>query len=121
MAFHDEWDDATDKPETAHQITEVSPENSFSISIHLANAIVYTRKRMTFVNTTAIAYGQRIGRSLMILVVCNSSCVHKRHAFASTISCTEHPSEFAERLLSMPQAFQPQVSIPSHRLFLTYD
>jgi len=32
--------------------------------------IVYgaTRKRMTFVNTTAIAYGQKIGRSLMVLV-----------------------------------------------------
>ena len=46
-----------------------------------------TRKRKTFVNTTAIAYGQKIGRSLMILAVCNSSCVHKRHAFASTIAC----------------------------------
>jgi len=44
-----------------------------------------TRKRMTFVNTTAIAYGQKIGRSLMILVVCNSSCVHKHHAFASRV------------------------------------
>jgi len=36
------------------------------------------------VNTTAIAYGQKISRSLMILVVCNSSCVHKHHAFASS-------------------------------------
>ena len=45
----------------------------------------FTRKRMTFVNTTAVAYRQRIGRSLMILVVCNSSCVHKVHAFASRI------------------------------------
>ena len=46
--------------------------------------LVITRKRMMFVNTTAIAYGQNIGRSLMILAVCNSSCVDKRHAFAST-------------------------------------
>ena len=43
------------------------------------------RERMKFVNTTAIAYGQKIGRSFMILAVCNSSCVHKRHAFASTV------------------------------------
>jgi len=41
-------------------------------------------QRMMFVNTTAIAYVQKIGRSLTILVVCNSSCVHKGHAFASS-------------------------------------
>ena len=30
--------------------------------------LVITRKRMMFVNTTTIAYGQKIGRSLIILV-----------------------------------------------------
>jgi len=56
-------------------------------------ATLFTRKRMTFVNTTVIAYGQKIGRSLMILAVCNSSCVHKCHAFASRTG--ERPPEAA--------------------------
>ncbi|RPB04031.1 hypothetical protein L873DRAFT_45850 [Choiromyces venosus 120613-1] len=42
-----------------------------------------TRNFLTFVNTTAIAYGQKIGRSLKILMVCNSSCVHKRQKITS--------------------------------------
>jgi len=45
----------------------------------------YTRNVLTFVSTTAIAYGQKIGRSLLILVVCNSSCVHKRQGITSSV------------------------------------
>jgi len=54
-----------------------------------------TRKCMSFVNTTAIACGQKIGQTLMILVVCNagSSCVHKRHAFASRDCTLSVPSQ----------------------------
>ena len=43
-----------------------------------------TRKRTTFVNTTAIAYRQNHEAPADFLPVYNSSCVHKRHAFAST-------------------------------------
>jgi len=42
-----------------------------------------TRKRMTFVNTTAIACYQNYEAPVDFLPVCNSSCVHKRHGFAS--------------------------------------
>jgi len=44
---------------------------------------VCTRNFLTFVNTTAIAYGQKIDKSLRILVSCNSSCVHKRQKITS--------------------------------------
>ena len=43
-----------------------------------------TRNFLTFVNTTAIAYGQKMGQSLRILVVCNSSRVYKRQKIMST-------------------------------------
>jgi len=43
-----------------------------------------TRNFLTFVKTTAIAYGQKIGRSLKILVLCNSSRFYKRQAITST-------------------------------------
>ena len=39
---------------------------------------------LTFVKTTAIAYGQKMGRSLKILVLCNSSRFYKRQAIGST-------------------------------------
>ena len=42
-----------------------------------------TRNFLTFVNTTAIAYGQKIARSLKILVLCNSSRVYKRQKITS--------------------------------------
>ena len=45
-----------------------------------------TRNFLTFVNTTAIAYGQKIARSLKILVLCNSSRVYKRQKITSTMS-----------------------------------
>lgn len=47
-----------------------------------------TRDPLAFVNTTAIAYGQRIGRSLRFLVVCNRSRVLKRRRIRSTVSCS---------------------------------
>jgi len=43
-----------------------------------------TRNFLTFVNTTAIAYGQKIDQSLRILVACNSSRVYKRQKITST-------------------------------------
>ena len=43
-----------------------------------------TRNFFTFVNTTAIAEGQKIARSLMISVLCNSSRVYKRQKITST-------------------------------------
>jgi len=43
-----------------------------------------TRNFLTFVNTTAIAYGQKIARSLKILVLCNNSRVYKRQKITST-------------------------------------
>ena len=46
-----------------------------------------TRNFLTFVNTTAIAYGQKIARSLMILVLCNSSRVYKRQKITSSYVC----------------------------------
>jgi len=48
-----------------------------------------TRNSLTFVNTTAIAYGQKIGQIIMILVVCNSSCVYKRQKITSTAGLLE--------------------------------
>ena len=45
---------------------------------------MHTRNFLTFVNTTAIAYGQKIARSLKILVLCNSSRVYKRQKITST-------------------------------------
>ena len=39
---------------------------------------------LIFVNTTALAYGQKIGQNPMILVVCNTSCVYKSRKIAST-------------------------------------
>ena len=44
-----------------------------------------TRNFLTFVNTTAIAYGQKIAQSLKILVLCNSSRVYKRQEITSTV------------------------------------
>jgi len=41
---------------------------------------------LTFVKTTAIAYGQKIDQSLRISVVCNSSRFYKRQAIGSTVS-----------------------------------
>ena len=41
------------------------------------------RDSLTFVNTTAISYGQNISRSRRILLACNSSCVHKRQDITS--------------------------------------
>ena len=35
------------------------------------------RNFLTFVNTTAIAYRQKVGQSLSLLVVCNGSRVYK--------------------------------------------
>jgi len=43
-----------------------------------------TRNFLTFVNTTAIAYGQKVDQSLRILVACNSSRVYKRQKITST-------------------------------------
>jgi len=37
-----------------------------------------SRNFLTFVNTTAIGYGQKIARSLNILVACNGRRVYKR-------------------------------------------
>ena len=49
---------------------------------HLSSLIAWhvpTRNILTFVNTTAIAYGQKkISRSRRFLLACNRSCVHKR-------------------------------------------
>ena len=44
----------------------------------------HTRNFLTFVNTTAIAYGQKIARSLKNSVLCNSSRVYKRQKITST-------------------------------------
>ena len=66
-----------------HCMIEIIP---LTLMVASPGCIYSTRKRMTFVNTTVIAYGQKIGRSIMIFEVCNSGCVHKRHAFASTIT-----------------------------------
>ena len=43
-----------------------------------------TRNFLTFINTTAIAYGQIIARSLKILVLCNSGRVYKHQKITST-------------------------------------
>ena len=43
-----------------------------------------TRNFLTFVNTTAIAYWQKIARSLMILVLCNSSRVYNQRVQYNT-------------------------------------
>ena len=45
--------------------------------------VTTTRNFLTFVNTTAIAYGQKIAQSLKILVLCNSSRVYKRQKITS--------------------------------------
>ena len=45
---------------------------------------------LTFVKTTAIAYGQIISRSFKILVLCNSSFFYKRQAITSTESVYCH-------------------------------
>ena len=39
---------------------------------------------LTFVKTTAIAYGQKIDQSLRFLVVCNSSRFYKRQTIGSS-------------------------------------
>jgi len=44
----------------------------------------YTRNFLTFANTTAIAYGRKVARSLKIFAVCNSSRVCKRQKITST-------------------------------------
>jgi len=41
---------------------------------------------LMFVKTTAIAYGQKIDRSLRILVVCNTSRSYKRQAIGSIVT-----------------------------------
>ena len=48
-----------------------------------------TRNVLAFVNTTAIAYEQKICRSLNTLLVCKSSWVHKRPDIASTNTVRE--------------------------------
>ncbi|KAG0130218.1 hypothetical protein HOY82DRAFT_383988 [Tuber indicum] len=62
-------------------------------------AVLYssTRNFLTFVNTTAIAYGQKICRSLRILVVCNSSCVHKRQKITSILRLFPHANPIRTR------------------------
>jgi len=50
---------------------------------------------LTFVKTTAIAYGQKMGRSLKILVLCNSSRFYKRQAIGSR--------DFAKKTLDVRQ------------------
>jgi len=49
----------------------------------------FTRNFLTFVNTTAIAYGQKIARSSNILVACNSGRVYKRQKITSSCSSVE--------------------------------
>jgi len=49
-----------------------------------AQYVKCTRNFLTFVNTTAIAYGQKNDQSLRILVACNSSRVYKRQKITST-------------------------------------
>lgn len=41
---------------------------------------------------TAIAYGQKIGYTLMILVICNCSCIYKRQKITSKLYW--HPSSY---------------------------
>jgi len=43
-----------------------------------------TRNVLTFVNTTAIAYGQKPAAPVGFLPICSSSCVHKRQSKASS-------------------------------------
>ena len=44
---------------------------------------------LTFVKTTAIAYGQKIDQSLRIFVVCNSSRFYKRQPIGSRVDSPE--------------------------------
>jgi len=72
----------------------VSPENRnlpslnvTSISAITIEPTVYescTPNYLTFVKTTAVAYGQKIDRSLRVLVVCNTSRFYKLQAIGST-------------------------------------
>jgi len=51
-----------------------------------------TRNFLTFVNTTAIAYGQKPAAPADFLPICNSSRVYKRQKITSTIQILP-PSE----------------------------
>ena len=72
---------------TVHPVKPRKPQESFLFGlscrggegVRVAWEAVYssTRNFLTFVNTTAIAYGQIIARSLKILVLRNSSRVYK--------------------------------------------
>jgi len=53
-------------------------------------ALETTRNFLTFVNTTAIAYGQGISRSRRFLPICNSSRVYKRRKITSTVQPPVH-------------------------------
>ena len=58
----------------------------FSLAARQQGKSTGTRNFLTFVNTTTIAYGQKIARSLRILVFCNSSRVYKRQEITSTVT-----------------------------------
>jgi len=47
---------------------------------------VITRNFLTFANTTAIAYGRKVARSLKIFAVCNSGRVCKRQKITSRVA-----------------------------------
>ena len=57
--------------------------NNPPYSVHPVLPFHNTRNFLTFVNTTAIAYGQKIDQSLRILVACNSSRVYRRRKVTS--------------------------------------
>jgi len=59
-------------------------QNTFVFSKYQRASSSSTRNFLTFVNTTAIAYGQKNDQSLRILVACNSSRVYKRQKITST-------------------------------------
>jgi len=60
----------------------VPPSDVLSVSV--SNAF-FSGNVLTFANTTAIAYGQKICWSLKTLLVRNGSRVHKHQSSASTI------------------------------------
>ncbi|RPA89339.1 hypothetical protein L873DRAFT_1822990 [Choiromyces venosus 120613-1] len=60
------------------------PKKRIPLTCSSVLASLTTRNFLTFVNTTAIAYGQKTGRSPKISVVRNSSCAHKRQKITST-------------------------------------
>ena len=72
-----------------------------------ANKIQHgTRNFLIFVNTTAFAYGQKIGQNPVILMVCNTSYVYKSQKITSTHVLYAYRVEEALPLIC-PEKFCP--------------